>query len=79
MVSLLVLAPVTASAWSVISKWTCCGKNPRERVHVRCNSGLGPTFVNVEGKWYLKKKDRPDGEGPSHPSLDAAARAFCKE
>ncbi len=68
-----------ASAWRVLAKWECCGKNPRQRVHVVCKNGLGPKFVNVNGKWHFKKKGMPDGVGYAHPSLDAAARSFCKE
>lgn len=76
--SLLVFSS-QAAAWKTLGKWECCGKNPKQRVHVACKNGFGPKFVNVDGKWYLKKKDQPDGVGKAHPSLDAAARSFCKE
>ncbi|MBE1426325.1 hypothetical protein H4684_002990 [Desulfomicrobium macestii] len=68
-----------ASAWIVHAKWECCGANPKERVKVRCNSGVVPTFVKVNEKWYFKKEGGPDGAGTAYPSLDAAAKDFCKE
>lgn len=77
--SLVLAFSAPALAWKQVGKWECCGKTPRERVQVLCNSGFMPTFVNVDGKWYLKKKDQPDGQGKAFPSLDAAARDFCKE
>lgn len=78
--SLMLVFSSQAAAWKTIGEWSCCGKNPKQRVHVVCsNSGLGPKFVNVDGKWYLKKNGMPDGEGTAYPSLDAAAKSFCKE
>ena len=68
-----------ASAWIVHAKWECCGANPKERVKVRCNSGVVPTFVKVNEKWYFKKEGGPDGAGTAYPSLEAAAKDFCKE
>ncbi len=68
-----------ASAWSTLGTWQCCGKYPKERVKIACKSGFAPVFVNVNGKWYLKRQGQPDGQGTAHPSLDAAARSFCKE
>jgi hypothetical protein len=80
MVLILVLVfSSQASAWSVLSKWQCCGKNPKERVKIVCKTGFAPVFVNVNGKWYLKKEGQGDGQGTAHPSLDAAAKDFCKE
>lgn len=68
-----------AGAWVIHAKWECCGAEPKERVQVRCNSGYVPTFVKVDGKWYVKKVGGGDGVGKAYPTLEAGAKDFCKE
>lgn len=67
------------SAWEVKSRWTCCGKNPRQRVHVLCKDGRMPTYVLVNNRWCKKYKGRADGDGACYDTLEAAAKAWCKE
>lgn len=76
---LLMLCSSQAFAWKLQSEWKCCGKDAKQRAFVICKNGLGPKFVNVNGKWYFRKEGGVDGAGQAHPTLDAAARAFCKE
>ncbi|RJX35528.1 MAG: hypothetical protein C4525_03895 [Desulfarculus sp.] len=82
---LLVLASLTALlwagsawGWTVVGKWTCCGKNPLERVQVRCADGRQPVYVKYQGRWCLKRKGQPDGAGPCYNTLDQAAKAWCQ-
>lgn len=68
-----------SSAWEIHGRWYCCGKQPKERVKVRCNDGRVPTYVKVGNRWCKKNKGRQDDAGPCYETLDQAARAWCKE
>jgi hypothetical protein len=73
----VIMATDLAWSWTIMSKWSCCGTNPRERVQVRCQDGRAPVYVKVNNQWCLKKTGAPDEAGPCFATLDQAARAWC--